>query len=141
MNWPGVKKWLDHNRFTTVFPLVALSLWIWAAGCSPQTASVIRPGQVIDAPGLALELKEWQATVDIQAARFEAAGEDLAAQAARISQAKEAIMKLASGEAVADLPGLVTLLMGGGVLGLLTDNVRKGGVIGGLKKGVEIREG
>ena len=128
-----VFKWLNHNRFTVITPIIASVLWAWVAGCSPETASILKPGEVVTSPQLAIELQEWQAMVSVQGARFEAAAADLEAQRERMSQVKETITQLASGS-VADLPGLVSLLMGGGMLGLVVDNVRKGGVIGGLKR-------
>lgn len=133
MNLPQIKKWIDHNRFAVILPVVGCCLWAWVAGCTPQTASVLRPGETLNATELSLELKEWQAKVDVQAARYEAAAADLEAQQEAMAKAQEAVLQIASGS-VADLPGLISLLLGGGVLGLLTDNVRKGGVIGGLKK-------
>ena len=67
------------------------------------------------------------------AAKFEAAGLDLGQQAASNEKIKEIILGLASG-GIPDMPGLVKLLVGGGGIGLVIDNIRKGGVIGGLKR-------
>ena len=43
-------------------------------------------------------------------------------------------MQLASG-GVADMPGLLKLLLTGGGLGAIADNIRKRGLISGLKNG------
>ena len=67
------------------------------------------------------------------AARFEAAGEDITEQKANRNKLKEFILTLASGN-VADLPGAITLLLTGGGLGAITDNIRKRGLISGLKR-------
>ena len=67
------------------------------------------------------------------AAKFEAAGKDLVMQAERNEKLKETILGLATG-GVPDVPGLIKLVIGGGGLGAIVDNIRKGGVIGGLKR-------
>lgn len=67
------------------------------------------------------------------AARFEAAGQDLEQQQTSNEKIKETLLGLASG-GIPDVPGLLKLLIGGGGIGAIIDNIRKGGVIGGLKR-------
>ena len=65
--------------------------------------------------------------------RFEAAGEDLKRQEEAQSEFVQLVTTLATG-GVADLPGLIQLLAGGGLLGAIGDNIRKRGLIAGLKR-------
>lgn len=126
-------KWMDHNRFVVVFPLVALALW-FAGGClEPRTASPLDARALLDAPGLELAFTAWQAEVEIMAAKFTAAGADLETQRENIGKLKEFVLSLATG-GVADLPSLVQLLITGGGIGAITDNIRKRGLISGLKR-------
>jgi len=64
--------------------------------------------------------------------RFTAAGEDLQAQAARNSQIQTMIVDLASGR-VPDVPAFLQLLLASGGMGAVYDNIRKRGLISGLK--------
>jgi hypothetical protein len=66
-------------------------------------------------------------------AKFDAAGKDLIRQEEQNAALKETILGLAS-NGIPDVPGLLKLLIGGGGLGAIVDNIRKGGVIGGLKR-------
>ena len=129
-------KWMDHNRFTVIFPVLAVVIWIAGASCSPQTVSLLIPGRMINESQLALEYKTWQAQQEIMILKFEAAGEDIQGQKEDQAKLQEFLISLASGS-VADLPGLITLLIGGGGLGAIADNVRKRGLIAGLKRNKE----
>lgn len=131
-----VWKWLNHNRFVVIFPVVGLMLWAYALSCTPETASPLDPGRMVNVSQLDIDFKTWQAQQEIMAAKFEAAGKDLAQQAEQNAKLKETILGLASG-GVPDVPGLLKLLIGGGGLGAILDNIRKGGVIGGLKRNKE----
>lgn len=117
-------KWLEHNRFTVIVPLVGLVLWGIAVGCTPEVQSPLT-GQMVNAAELQLDY-------DITIKKFEAAKVDLEQQAEQQAAFKEALLALASGS-VADWGGLLQLLIGGGFVGLIADNARKSGVIGGLK--------
>ena len=128
-----VWKWLDHNRFVIIGPLVGVMLWAYAIGCTPETASPLDIGRMVNASQLDIDFKTWQAQQEITAAKFEAAGQDLVRQEEQNAALKETILGLASG-GIPDVPGLLKLLVGGGGLGAIVDNVRKGGVIGGLKR-------
>lgn len=129
-------KWIDHNRFTVIFPVLAVVIWIIGASCSPQTASLLIPGRMINESQLSLEYKTWQAQQEIMILKFEAAGEDIQEQKEDQAKLQEFLIALASGN-IADLPGLITLLISGGGLGAIVDNVRKRGLIAGLKRNQE----
>ena len=128
-----VWKWLNHNRYVVIGPLVGLMLWAYALGCTPETASPLDIGRMVNASQLEIDFKTWQAQQEITAAKFDAAGQDLVRQEEQNAKLKETILGLAAG-GVPDVPGLLKLLIGGGGLGAIVDNVRKGGVIGGLKR-------
>lgn len=131
------KMWdfVDHNRFTVICPIVALILWVAAVGCTPVTPSPLDETRLVNTSGLSLEYEQWLTDQKIMEKRFEAAGQDLEAQAKANEEFKNLLLSLASGS-VADWNGLVQLLVGGGLLGVIGDNVRKNGVIGGLKRGI-----
>ena len=126
-------KWLDHNRCVVIIPIMAIMLWAYAVSCTPLTGSPLDPARLVNVQQLELDFKTWQKQQEITAAKFEAAGLDLEQQEERNAKLKETILGLASG-GIPDVPGLVKMVVGGGGLGLLVDNVRKGGVIGGLKR-------
>jgi len=126
-------KWMNHNRFVLIFPVVGIMLWAYALGCTALTASPLHPGTMVNVTQLDIDFKTWQSQQEIMAARFEAAGLDLEQQKAGNEKIKETILSLATG-GIPDAPGLLKLLIGGGGLGAILDNIRKGGVIGGLKR-------
>jgi len=127
-----ILKWVEHNRYLVAGPLVGLLLWGYAVSCTPLTPSPLEPGRLLNTRELDLDFKTWQAQQQLMAAKFESAGQDLAEQKARADKLQEDIINLAAG-GVPDVPGLVKLVLGGGGLGAIIDNIRKGGVIGGLK--------
>jgi len=129
-------KWIDHNRFIVGLPVLAVAIWIAGLSCIPQTASPLYPGQLIDERQLAIEYKTWQAQQEIMIAKFEAAGEDLTEQKEDQTKLQGLVLSLASGD-IADLPGLITLLINGGGLAAIIDNIRKRGFIAGLKRNKE----
>lgn len=126
-------KWIDHNRCVVILPIIAIMIWAYAVSCTPLTGSPLDPARLVNVQQLDLDFKTWQSQQEITAAKFEAAGLDLEQQAASNEKIKEILLGLASG-GIPDVPGLAKLLIGGGGLGLVVDNVRKGGVIGGLKR-------
>jgi len=128
-----VWKTIEHHRFTVVAPVVGVVIWLGAVGCTPMTVSPLDEAKWVNASQLSIEFKSWEAREAIVAAKFEAAGEDLMRQAEANAAFKQTLLTLASGS-VADWSGLVQLLVGGGLLGVVGDNIRKNGVIGGLKR-------
>ena len=131
-----VVKWMNHNRYVLIFPVVGIMLWAYALGCTPTTMSPLFPGRMVNVNQLDIDFMTWQSQQEIMAAKFEAAGLDLEQQKAGNEKIKEMIFSLASG-GIPDTPGLLKIIIGGGGLGAILDNIRKGGVIGGLKRNRE----
>ena len=127
--------WIEKNRFTVALPLVGALLFMIAVGCTPVVESPSRPGVMVSAPELADDFALWQMDTDRTAMQFQLAGEDIERQKAEQAAIYETITMLASGS-VADWGGLVQLLIGGGLIGVVGDNIRKNGVIGGLKRNI-----
>ena len=119
-------KWIDHNRWTVIMPVVATVLWVIAVGCTPEVQSPTQPGRMVNAAELQIEY-------DYMIAQFDEAASDLDRQAEAQAEFKQLILALASGS-VAGWPGLLQMLFGGTLLGVAGDNIRKNGVIGGLKR-------
>ena len=133
MNMEAIWSWIEKNRFTVLCPLVGAVLWIGAVGCTPTTLSPFGGDRDVTAAELEQEYVIWQMENEITVSKFQAAGKDLQQQLENQAKVVEVITTLASGS-IADWPGLVQLLAGSGIIGLLGDNVRKNGVIGGLKR-------
>ena len=128
-----VWKVIEHHRYTVVCPVIAVLVWVAAVGCTPMTLSPTDETKQLNARQLDIEYQSWLAAQKITEAKFEAAGQDLVEQAESNEVFKETLLTLASGS-VADWSGLVQLLVGGGLLGVVGDNIRKNGVIGGLRR-------
>ena len=124
---------MNHNRYVLIFPVVSIMLWAYALGCTPTTISPLDPGRMVNVPQLDLDFKTWQSQQEIMAAKFAVAGQDLEQQKLNNEKIKEQILSLASG-GIPDASGLVKLLVGGGGLGAIVDNIRKRGVIAGGKR-------
>ena len=124
---------LEHNRYTVICPVAAAMVWIIAVGCTPLTVSPMDGNRVVNARELDTDYQVWLAANKAMEIKFAAAGKDLAEQAEKQEQFKQTLLALASGS-VADWPGLMQLLVSGGLLGVVGDNIRKNGVIGGLKR-------
>ena len=125
MNWQKIWKCIEHNRFTVFVPVIAIIIWLVAVGCTPVTRSPVSE-RMVNAAELEMEF-------DSVMKAFDLAKIDLERQAKMQGEFKKAIMALATGS-VADWPGLLQLLIGSGLLGFAGDNIRKNGVIGGLKR-------
>lgn len=124
--------WIEKNRFTVMAPLVGLLIWGIAFGCTPVTVNPTNPSDMVNARELAVEFTIYQKQNEIMLEKFAAAGEDLKYQAEQMAKFQELLITLASGN-VADLPGLLTLVLGSGLVGFVGDNIRKNGVIAGQK--------
>ena len=131
--------WLEHNRFTVICPTIAIVIWVTAIGCTPETQSPIEPDRMVNARQLAIDYEQWQAEQKVIEAKFEAAGKDIAEQIEANEKFSQFLLTLASGS-VADWGGLVQLILAGGFLGVAGDNIRKNGVIGGLKRSVAAKD-
>ncbi len=130
--WTKLWSWTEKNRFTVVAPLIILLLWLVAVGCMPETKSPLT-GLPTNASELSLDYAKSVKAHEIMLQSFEVAGEDLERQVAAQNELKQLLLALASGS-VASWPGLLQMLVGGGLLGLASDAIRKNGVIGGLKR-------
>lgn len=129
----SVWSWIEKNRFTVLLPMIFLIVWIVAAGCTPVTLSPVTPGRYVNAAELQTEYQVWLKENEAVQIRFEAGGEDIRQQEERQTKFLNFLVTLASGN-VADLPGLLTLMITSGAGGFLLDNIRKNGVIAGLKR-------
>jgi len=128
-----ILKWIDHNRFIVIAPICALLIWIAAIGCVPETESPTQPGRFVNAAELETDFSVWQKQQEIVMVRFEAGRADIEKQQQQWSDFQKILLELASGN-VADLSGLLKLLFTGGLIGAVGDNIRKRGLIAGLKK-------
>lgn len=125
--------WIEYNRFTVITLVLSGFLSIAAYTCTPLTSSPIEPIRLVDDTGLKLDLKEWQQKNELILLKFENAGADLQAQKERQAQVIDLITKLATGD-IPDIPSALKLFILGGGLGAIVDNIRKRGLIAGLKK-------
>jgi len=124
---------MDHNRWTVIAPIVATLLFVVAVSCTPTTRSPVDPTTLVNAPELEIEFLTWQKQQEIVLARFELARADIEAQEKAWSEVQAALSTVASG-GIADLPGFLQLLFGLTGIGAITDNIRKRGLIAGLKR-------
>lgn len=125
--------WIEKNRFLVICTLLAIILWIAAASCTPETASVTQPGRFVNADELQIEFAAWQKDVNMMQMKFEYAGKDLQKQQEQFDKLNKFVIDVASGN-VADFKTGLLMLLGGGGLGAIVDNIRKRGVISGLKR-------
>jgi len=129
-----VWSWIEKNRWSVIMPLVAIVLWlVVGVACIPTTTSPIRPDVLVTAEELQLDYQTWLNDCNSVARRFEFAKADIARQVEQWGKFQEALVALASGS-VTSWPGLLQLLLSAGAIGLFADNIRKNGVIGGLKR-------
>jgi len=126
-------KFIEHNRWTWIGPIVGLLLWVYALGCKPLTESPLVPGRMVNELQLSTDLKTWQAGQEIMIIKFEAAGQDIAQQKENNKKIEAMVLDLASG-GIPDMAGLAKLIIGGLALGAGGDNIRKRGLIAGLKR-------
>jgi len=132
--WEKIWNWIEHERFTVILPTAAIILWtITGISCVPVTSSPIRPEIQLDATELQLEFMIWQKQQEEIILRFDYARQDIEKQKEQLNSLQDTLLQLASG-CVTTWSGALQLLVASGSIGLLLDNVRKNGVIGGLKK-------
>jgi len=132
--WPKLWSVLEKNRWTVIAPLAGIMLWLFAGiCCTPETKSPTRPTVLVNAVELQRDFEEWQANNTLTAKKFEWAISDIKQQEERWSAIENGIMTVASG-GVTSWSGLLSILTGSGIVGLFADNIRKNGVIGGLKR-------
>jgi len=133
MDFSKIRKWIDHNKFFVVGAIASVVFFFVAASCTPTTQSPVDPAVMVNAPELESEFLTWQKQQEITLARFDLARVDIEAQEKAWNEIQQAIVTIASG-GIADLPGFLQLLFGLGGVGAITDNIRKRGLIAGLKR-------
>lgn len=127
-----ILKFINYNRWLIIGCAFAVIVVFGGIYCTPLTISPLFPTKMVDERGLSVDFKTWQAQSTIMQAKFEAAGEDLAEQKERNSKIEQAIVDVASGK-IPDLPSALKVLLASGGLGAFYDNIRKRGLISGLK--------
>lgn len=125
-------KWVEHNRFAVIAPVIMLGIWLYAVGCTPTTASPLDPNKQVNAAELEIDFESWQAQQAIIMKRFDLGRADIDRQKQAWAEFQTVLMQLSTG-AVADWGGLVQLLLGGTFVGVLADRARASGVIGKQK--------
>ncbi len=133
MDFSKIWKWIDHNKFFVICVIASVVFFFVAASCTPTTQSPVDPAVMVNAPELELEFLTWQKQQEIILARFDLARVDLEAQEKAWNEIQQAIVTIASG-GIADLLGFLQLLFGLAGAGAITDNIRKRGLIAGLKR-------
>lgn len=109
---------------TIVCLLLALVIGVIGVACMPETTSPLDPEHKLNARELEHAYQIWLVEQRVFQRKFELAAEDLDTQTEQLTAIGEAIQTLASG-GVPSVPGLLQLLLGAGVVGLITDNVRR----------------
>ncbi|HBE02410.1 MAG TPA: hypothetical protein DC049_08025 [Spirochaetia bacterium] len=127
--------WIEKNRFTVILPVMGLILWVVAVGCEPATPSPFS-GKLVNAEELKIDFLAWQNQQEVIMEKFKFAEADIAKQKAAWDEFTQVLLQLASGS-VAGWPGLLQILLGGGILGVVSDNIRKNGVINGQKMSIK----
>lgn len=126
---------IEKNRWTTILPVVGLILWIVVCvSCTPTTESPIGTGIKVNAAELERDYETWKANIEITAKQFEYAAADIEKQQEQWSKITGLLMQVASG-GVTSHTGLLNIVLASGLLGVSGDNLRKNGVIAGLKRG------
>lgn len=125
---------IEKNRWTVVLPIIGIVLWFIASiSCVPETASPIRQGVLVNAVELEQDYQTWVTNNELIAKRFEWAIADIERQEEEWSKLETALMTIATG-GVTTWPALLQILVSTGLVGTFADNVRKNGVIAGLKR-------
>jgi hypothetical protein len=125
-------KFIEYNRWLCAALVLVAVATFGGFYCTPLTQSPMDTARMVDERQLAIDYKTWQSEQTVTAAKFESAGEDLQEQAARNTQIENMIGSLATGQ-LPDVPGFLKLLLGAGGIGAVYDNIRKRGLITGLK--------
>lgn len=133
--WGKIWNWVNHNRWSIIAPLIGILIWTLAVGCTPTAISPIS-GNEVTAPELQNELDVYLMQHEITLKKFDMAADEIQRQIEDMEKIKTVLLALASGS-VADWPGLLQLLISGGAIGVVLDNIRKGAVIGGMKRAMK----
>ena len=126
-------KWINHNRYTVILPIIGLVIWIAAYGCSATTESPTGTGEAVTSSQLEHQFIIWKAEQEVMLLKFQLGVEDIAEQEEKWNKVQALLVKVASGS-VANMPGLLQIVLASGLIGVVGDNVRKRGLIAGLKR-------
>lgn len=125
---------IEKNRWTSILPVVGLILWIVVSvSCVPTTESPLGQGIKVNAAELERDYETWKIGIEQTAKRFEFAAVDIEKQQEQWSKITGLLMQVASG-GVTNYTGLLNVVLASGLLGVSGDNLRKNGVIAGLKR-------
>lgn len=125
---------IEKNRWATIVPVIGIIAWVaLSLSCSLTTLSPIRSGVQVNAVELELDYQTWIADCNTTAKRFKFAASDIERQREQWSKIESALMSVASGN-VTSFTGLLGILTTTGLIGFGADNLRKNGVIAGLKR-------
>jgi len=135
MNFLGsVWSVIEKNRWTVIVPALGFVLWIVAGfSCMPATESPTRLGVQVNAAELKMDYETWVSKNELTAKKFEWAAADIERQKEQWGKVQETLMSIASGS-VTSWSGLLSIIMPSGMIGFFADNIRKNGVIAGLKR-------
>lgn len=129
--WSGIEK----NRWTAIVPTIGIILWIiLTVSCTITTTSPTMSGVKVNTAELQLAYENWVLECEQTAKRFEYAVKDIEKQQEQWSKITKMLITVASG-GVTNYTGLLNVVFASGLLGVGADNVRKNGVIAGLKRG------
>ena len=129
--WSSIEK----NRYSTILPIIGIIGFLYIAfGCVPKTISPVGSGVKVNASELERDYETWKISIEQTVKRFEYAAADIEKQQEQWSKITNVLMKVASG-GVTNYSGLLNIVLTSGLLGIGADNVRKNGVIAGLKRG------
>lgn len=131
---------IEKNRWTTIVPTIGIIVWLVVSfSCVPQTESPIRVGVKVNAKELQQDFETWKTNNELIAKKFQYAGEDITEQQERWNKFTGILMKVATGN-VTNFQGLLNIVLGSGLLGVSADNLRKNGVIAGLKRNTSTKK-
>lgn len=125
---------IEKNRWTTIMPFCSIIAWIvLSIGCEITTLSPTRDGVKVSVAQLQQDYDTWVSDCNATAKRFESAAADIETQQDERAKISEILMAVASGN-VTNYTGLLSMITTAGLFGVGADNVRKNGVIAGLKR-------
>lgn len=128
----AVWSFVEKNRFLLVCIFLSMFIFFYGSCMEPVTSSVLNPEKSVTAKQLELEYVQWLHDVNEQSMKFNFASDDIAAKKASLDKLYNCISQLAQGNVGGFEEGML-FLIGGGGLGAIVDNIRKRGVISGLK--------
>lgn len=61
----SIKRLMRHYPSTTVMAILCIALVVWMAGCESKAESIVRPGEMVTATELAMEVESEAKRIDI----------------------------------------------------------------------------